>query len=37
MFKLDLEKAEEPEIEFPTPIVSFSNKETLGLNFCVLI
>ena len=38
MFKLDLEKAEEPEIKLPTPIVSLKKQENSRKNiyFCFI-
>ena len=40
MFKLDLEKAEEPEIKLPTPIGSLKNQESSkkkkNIYFCFL-
>ena len=34
MFKLDLEKAEEPEIKLPTSIVSLKKQESSRKNMC---
>ena len=39
MFKLDLEKAEEPEIKLPTPIRALKNQESSrkkNIYFCFL-
>jgi len=36
MFKLDLEKAEEPEIKLPTSIASSKKQESSGKNLLLL-